>query len=495
MILAIILLYLAGMLGIGLWASRKVKSTEDYLMGGFNFGILPMTGTYLATFFSALSLLGGVGLIYRSGIGGSWMPMAWALGSAFGPIIAFRFRKVRVLSPSEFFYNRYGSRGLQVFGALSAIIALLFNMIVQITAMGLIWNLATGRSLEEGFLIGTAIALLYTVSGGFYAVVWTDVVQCVVFIGTILIAVIVVISQVGSIGDVYNQAALIATAPEVGGTANEAGSMLKFLGPYTMLSLFFNFLVQGPGTGSRPEYLQRIQAANKLSTTFKTYIIAWIILIFVYISLNIVGVGGRVLIPTMPEGMSSDWIMPLIFLEFTHPVITGLFFSGLLAAAMSTVDSSMMIITASATDILKVVKGKQEIDSKKIMLFSRCVTVLVGIAVYLMALNNNSFIVTVAGYGFGILGLTYFVPLMFGLYSKKANTIATWACIIGGSIAFIVWQYCVTTGIFVKGSVAAAIPAIGFSVLVGIILMAIVSAVTKPMEEKFWAPYFSKIKQ
>ena len=79
MTLAVIIIYLVCMLGIGLYFSTKVKTNEDYLIGGFKLGILPMTGTYLATFFSALSLLGSVGLIYRTGIGGSWMPMAWAL--------------------------------------------------------------------------------------------------------------------------------------------------------------------------------------------------------------------------------------------------------------------------------------------------------------------------------------------------------------------------------------------------------------------------------
>ena len=492
MILTVIIIYLLGMLGIGFWASKKIQNDEDYLMGGFNFGLLPMTGTYLATYFSALSLLGGVGLIYRTGVGGSWMPMAWALGSAFGPILAIRFRRVRIVSPSEFFYKRYGSRGLQVFGAGASIIALLFNMVVQITAMGLVWNLATGRSMTEGLLIGTAVALLYTAFGGFYAVVWTDVVQCGIFLITIAIAVIVVITQVGGLSEIFTQAAAINTPPEIGADPTEAGSMLKLLGSYTALSLFFTFLVQGPGTGTRPEYLQRMQAAKDMKTTLSTYKYAWIILIFVYIGLNIVGVGGRVLMPTMAEGLKSDWIMPVLFMTYTNPIITGLFFAGLLAAAMSTVDSSMIIITSSATDILKVAKGNKKIDQKRLTLFSRCVIILTGIAVFFMALHSNDFIVTVAGYGFGILGLTFFIPLIFGLYSKRANAKGAWACIIGGSITFCIWQYCISSGIFAADSLAATIPPLGMSILVGAILMWIVSICTKPMDEKYWKPYLTR---
>ena len=493
MILAVIIVYLLSMLGIGFWCSRQITSDADYLMGGFKFGKLPMTGTYLATFFSALSFLGGVGLIYRTGIGGSWMPMAWALGSAFGPIIAVRFRRVRVLSPSEFFWERFNSRSLQVFGALAMIIALLFNMVVQITAMGLVWNLATGRSMKEGLIIGVIVTIIYTFFGGFYAVVWTDVVQCGIFLLMTIVAVYIVISKVGGIQEIFSQAALIDTAPEVGGVANAPGSMLTLLGSYTAIGLFFQFLIQGPGTGSKPEYLQRMQAANTMRTTLSTYKYAWIILIFVYIGLNIVGVGGRVLIPTMAEGVSSDWIMPILFTKYTHPIIAGLFFSGLLAAAMSTMDSSMVVITAAATDILKVVRGTdKEYDQKKLTMFSRCVIVLVGIIEFFMASNNNDFIVDVAGYGFGILGLTFFVPLLFGLYSKRANAIAAWSCVIGGGLTFIIWQLLIKNGTFAAGTLAATIPPLGMAILVGAILMWLVSMITKPLDEKFWKPYIER---
>lgn len=489
MTLAVIVIYLVAMLLIGIIASKFIKNDEDYLIGGFRLGIIPMTGTYLATFFSALSLLGGVGLIYRTGIGGSWMPMAWALGSVFGPIIAVRFRRVQIVSPSEFFYHRYGSKGLQAFGAAASILYLLFNMVVQIVAMGVVWNLATGRSLTEGLIIGMIVTVIYTLFGGFFAVVWTDTIQCFIFLITIAIGAIMVIKNVGSIGEIYSAAALINTAPEVGMDPNQAGSMLKLLGTYGALSLFFTFLVQGPGTGTRPEYLQRMQAANNMKTALGMYKYAWIILIFVYIALNIIGVGGRVLMPTMAEGLKSDWIMPVIFQQLTHPVVAGLFFAGLLAAAMSTIDSSMMVMTAATTDLLKIF-SKRDYSPKHLMIFSRAVTALTGVIVVIMAFYNNDFIVDVAGYGFGILGLTFFVPMLFGLYSKRANLTAAWSCVIGGSITFCIWQY-LTSAELLSG-VAATIPPIGLAILVGCVLMFVVSRFTKPMDEKYWKPYLTR---
>lgn len=485
MILAVIIVYLVGMLAIGLYASSKVKTAGDYLMGGYSMGIVPMTGTYLATFFSALSLLGGVGLIYTVGIGGSWLPMTWALGSALGPIIALRFRRVKVVSPPEYFYRRFGSRKLQSFGALMTIIGLMFNLIVQFSAMGVVWTLATGRSFNEGLIIGSVIAIIYTMAGGFFAVVWTDVVQSVVFLVTISIGAVAVITKIGGVGEIYQAAASISTLPVVdAAAATVPGSMLSLLGPYTALAMFFTFLVQGPGTGTNPVYLQRIQASKNMKVALGMYKYAWIILIFVYIALNIVGVGGRVLIPTMPEGMKTDWIMPLLFQQLTHPIICGLFFAGLMAAAMSTIDSNIIIISSCVTiDIARNIWP--DIKEEKLVWISRTVVAVVGVIVVIMAMSNMKMLILVAGYAFGVLGLTYFIPMLLGLYWKRANLIGAWSCILGGGLVFIIWQAAV-------GTSAYGIPPIGVGILAGAFFMWIVSLLTPPCPETMWGPYFKK---
>ena len=219
---------------------------------------------------------------------------------------------------------------------------------------------------------------------------------------------------------------------------------------------------------------------------------AWVVLIFVYIGLNVFGVGARVLIPTMPDDMTSDWIMPYFFVEYLNPAIAGLFFAGLLAAAMSTIDSSIVVISAFASDILRICRKGKELDGKRMVTFSRCVTILAGVIVLFMAMHTNSFITEVAGYGFGILGLTFFIPLLFGLYWKRANRAGAWACIIGGSIMFVVWTLLGNSGALANSVLLSAIPPLGMAVFVGAILMWIVSFMTKPMDEKYWKPYLTR---
>lgn len=260
--------------------------------------------------------------------------------------------------------------------------------------------------------------------------------------------------------------------------------MLSLWGPYTALALFFTFLVQGPGTGTNPVYLQRMQASRTMSVALKMYKYSWIILIFVYIALNIVGVGGRVLVPTMPEGMKTDWIMPYLFVEYTHPIIAGLFFAGLLAAAMSTIDSNIVIISSCIS--INIVKNFwPKVTEAQTLLISRISVIAIGAIVVLMAMSELPMLVIVAGYAFGVLGLTFFIPLLFGLYWRRANVYGAWACILGGVIVFILWQAFV-------GTSAYGIPPIGVGILAGAIIMWIVSSLTPPDPEERWAPYMLK---
>ena len=270
MVLTIIVVYLLVVLGIGIYAGKKTKSPEDYLVAGHSLGIVPMVGTYLATFFSALSMLGYVGLLYAVGIAGSWLPMTWATGAAIGPFLALRFRKIEFTSAPEFFKIRYGSKNLQAFAALMTIVGICFMLIVQFAAMGIVWSLATGRSFTEGLVIGAILAICYTAIGGFFAVAWTDVLQALVFVVVIIAGAVMIIGEVGGIAIIYQKAALVSTAPIIGGTLTTQGSLVSILGSYTVLILFFTFLVQGPGTGSHPQYLIRAQASKDIKTALQT---------------------------------------------------------------------------------------------------------------------------------------------------------------------------------------------------------------------------------
>lgn len=110
---------------VGFLAARKVKTLEDYAVADHKMGIIALTGTYFATFISALSFLGGIGGIYRSGITNVVYPIMWVTGSAIGPIVAYKFRRVTLATPAEFFEKRYRSRYLRILIATITCVSLI----------------------------------------------------------------------------------------------------------------------------------------------------------------------------------------------------------------------------------------------------------------------------------------------------------------------------------------------------------------------------------
>ena len=94
---AIIVSTLIAYIIIGIVASRRVRSAEDYFIAGMKLGVVPLVGTYLATYFSGVSMMGYPGNIYMLGIATLWFPVFWALGTLILIFVALRFRKVSMV--------------------------------------------------------------------------------------------------------------------------------------------------------------------------------------------------------------------------------------------------------------------------------------------------------------------------------------------------------------------------------------------------------------
>ena len=481
-VVTVIIAYMAAVLIIGLYASRYVKSVRDYLIYGHRMGIIPLTFTYFATYLSAVSVFGFTGLIYRSGWSALWLPIIWASGSIMGMFIALRLRRVKLLSPHEYFKTRFGlPNGFQVFAGLLTVVALLVSLIVQIKAMGITWSLALNRSIEEGIIVSMIIVLIYTIAGGLYSVAYTDIFQGAIFTAVLISGGIWALSAMGGLGNLYVMAAKITTPPTPGAPPTPEGLLVSAMGAYTPIGLIFLWLNWAPGVAAHIRYTQRQLAAKNIDFSLKMYAIAWPILFFIYISMGFTALAGRVLIPTIPKGMSVDHIMPLVFLQYMHPVIAGLLYSGLLASAMSTIDSEVQICNSIIfTDVQRYIK----LSEKGMLNMARAVGVIIIVIATIITLYPLPIIIEFSAYCWGILGCLYFAPMLIGLYWKRVNKWGILSGIFGGLIVFAVWQLLWGTGIY-------GIPPFGVGVLVSIILTILVSAITKPPPEEYLKGYFS----
>ncbi|MEM2429312.1 MAG: hypothetical protein QW372_00040 [Nitrososphaerales archaeon] len=245
--------------------------------------------------------------------------------------------------------------------------------------------------------------------------------------------------------------------------------------------MIFLWLNWAPGVAAHIRYTQRQLAAKNIDNSLKMYVIAWPILFLIYLCMGFTALAGRVLIPTMPKGMSVDHIMPLVFLQYMPPVVTGLLYAGLLAAAMSTVDSEVQICNSILfIDIQRYVK----LSEKGMLNIARVLGIVIIAIATLITLYPLPIIIEFSAYSWGILGCLYFAPMLIGLYWKRVNKWGVISGIFGGLIVFATWQLLWGTRIY-------GILPFGVGVLVSIILTILVSAVTKPPPEEYLKGYFT----
>ncbi|MEM1545318.1 MAG: sodium:solute symporter family protein [Candidatus Methanomethylicia archaeon] len=481
-ILSIMISYIVIVLLIGFYAARYVKSSKDYLIAGHRLGLIPLTFTYFATYFSAVSVFGFTGLVYRSGWSGLWLPVFWATGSIMGMFIALKLRRVKLISPHEYFKVRFGlPYGFQVFVGLLTVVALMVSLIVQIKSTGIVWSMALGRAYEEGVFLSMIIILIYVIAGGLYSVAYTDIFQGIMFTVMLIIGGVWALLTTGGIGNLYTMVSRISTPPTPGASPTPSGLLTSAIGTYTFISLLFLWLNWAPGVAAHVRYTQRILAARNIDLSLKMYVIAWPILFIIYTCMAFTALAGRIFIPTMPEGMSVDYIMPLIFGKYFPSIVVGLFYACLLAAAMSTIDSEVQICNSIVfIDMLRYLK----LSERGMLAVARILAVVIVIICTLITLYPLPIIIEFSAYCWGILGVLYFAPMMIGLYWRRVNKWGVISGVFGGLIVFAVWQMLWGTRIY-------GIQPFGVGVLVSILLTIIISAVTKPPPEECLKMYFS----
>ncbi len=469
----IIIATLVAYIIIGLIASRRVRSAEDYFIAGMKLGIVPLTGTYLATYFSGVSMMGYPGNIYALGIATLWFPIFWALGTVILVFVALRFRKVSMVTPADFFKIRYGSKLLEILIAITSFVALIFTLIVQFKVMGIAWSLALGRPYEEGVLVTAITIMIILIAGGLVSVAWSDVFKAIIFVASIFAGGAWILSKLGGVGNIISEVSKISS------------SLVNPIGPYTPLGLFFLFLIWTLGVGTHPQYLQRITAAKNVRTAILQYVIAWPILAVVYLLLACLALGARVLMPTLPPGYTRDYVLPLLFEKYAPTAVYGLFLAGIIAAALSTTDS---VIQLSASFLcVNIVKAiKPDIDQRKLVLAGRITSFLLTALIAYLAVRPLPTILYLAGYSWGLLAVGYFATTVFGLYWRRANSAGAIASVIGGWIVFIITQSLAKAGLWTLKEV----PPVAVGVLTAIVLLPIVSLLTSPPPKERVEPFF-----
>lgn len=427
-------IYLVLVLAVGFWASRHRSGGDfmnEYFIGNRSMGGLVLAMTLVATYTSASSFIGGPGAAYKVGLG--WvllamiqLPTVWLTLGVLGKKFAIIARRVNAVTINDMLWARYRSRAVVIVGSLTIVLAFIATMVVQFIGGARLLETATGLSYQQGLFLFAGCVLLYTVIGGFRAVVMTDALQGVIMV----IGTAALLGGILVAGDGLPQ--LIHELREIDPklvTPTGAGDMLSQ--PF-MLSFWVLVCL---GVIGLPHSAVRCFGYRDSRALHRAILIGTVVSAFLMFGMHLAGALGRAILPGMD---SPDKIMPALMMQVLPPWLAGVFLAAPMAAIMSTIDSQL--IQASATLVkdlwLNYVRPSEEKMVVQVPRLSLLCTLILGTLVLIAALKPPEMIIWLNLLAFGGLQAVFLWPLVLGLYWPRANGAGALVSMLGGALCY-----------------------------------------------------------
>ena len=431
--LGVFLIYTVAILILGKHGFDKTDELKGYFLAGRKLSLFPSIASFCATWFSAASLLGLPGLIYEGGVSVIWTTaLAWLLGIVGLLFISSKFYTYNVVTVPEFFKKRYDSKLLQIWIGLILSVSYLLYVVIQIRGFGIV----VSQMLDIPYTVSVFliyIFVLYTTFGGLHSVARTDIFHfCLIVFGTILGAVFI-LNEIGGIsGFVEGVTSFETSSAKAYFTLFPEGG-LSF---WTLLSAFFSL---GLGVAANPQYGVRILSARSKQIALKMIVMSTFFLILIYFSIFVIGIGSRVLDPDLLFE-STDEIYPYIITYLLQTPWKGILLISVVAAAISTANSQLLIMASSFVyDITMPLRKKEAVD-QKVISWTRWVIFVFATFSLVIAFTPPKGIVQFSGHIWGIIAVSLFFPLYGGLYtatSKRSAILSTFGGIITYILAFL----------------------------------------------------------
>lgn len=416
-LITFVVLYLVGTLALGVWAGTRIKNTSDFAIAGRSLPLAMVITTTFATWFGAETVMGIPAKFVQGGLN-SIVEDPFGAGTCLilvGAFFAAKLYRLNLLTIGDFYRQRFG-KGVEVFCSTAIILSYLGWVAAQITALGLVFSVLTDGAMSEtaGMIVGTLAVLVYVVIGGFLAVAWTDFIQMIVLVvGLSVIA--------------FFSADLAGGADKVIGMAAQ-NDLFRFLPApsFTDIAMFVGAgLTMMLGSIPQQDVFQRVMSARNAATARNGAMIGGIsYILFAFVPMFIVSAAVVVMGDSALEMAKNDYqrVLPTFVLGKMPLVMQILFFGALLSAIKST--SSATLLAPSTSFVENILKNLRPGMSDRQQLFAMRATIVVFavlVLLYAIAMKGTSIYELVsAAYQVTLVGA--FVPLVFGLYWKRATT-------------------------------------------------------------------------
>lgn len=421
--LTLLLVYSVAQIALGLWIGRRATA-GDFFVAGRRLPPMLMFVTMLAANIGAGSTVGAAGLGYRDGLAAWWWVGSAGIGSIVLAIwVGPRIRKVaaenNLRTVGDFLELRYGP-SVRAAIALLLWVGTLAILAGQLIALASVLNAVAGIPKPIGCLMGGLVMTAYFTAGGLLSSVWVNLVQLVVLLLGFAVAFPIASDLVGGLGGL--RAALPESETWQFWQGGESGWIyLAMLGPAFIVS---------------PGLLQKVYAArDDRAVRLGVGVNGLVLMLFAFVPV-LLGMAARALHPDLA---SHDLALPTLLAQDLPPLIGSIGLAALFSAEISTADAILFMLATSLSQDLYRRFVNPSASEQQVLRVARTAAVAGGLLGIALAIVSESIISSLSIF-YTLLSVSLFVPVMAGLYTRRAGVPEALAAIGTGVTLVIAFQ-------------------------------------------------------
>jgi len=426
-----VVIYWVISVGIGLWAAMRVKNTADFAAAGHSLPLPIVTAMVFATWFGSEAVLGIPAEFIKEGLGGV---VSDPFGSALclilvGLFFAKHLYNRRMLTIGDFFREKYG-RTVEVLVTLCIVVSYLGWVAAQIKALGLVFHVVSDGAISEnlGMIIGAGSILIYTLFGGMWSVAITDFIQMIVIV----------------IGMLYISGEMTALTGGFTVVIEHAAAAGKFsfwpdMNLVSILGFTAALCTMMLGSIPQQDVFQRISSSKNVNIAVQASILGGVLyFIFAFVPMYL-AYSATLIDPGLVEryiNTDSQMILPKLVLEHAPVFAQILFFGALLSAIKSCASATLLAPSVSFAE--NIVRGfYKNLSDQGLLKIMRITVLFFTLAVTLFAMNSELSIFKMVESAYKVTLVAAFVPLAFGIYWSKANSLGGLLAVVFGLTVWI----------------------------------------------------------
>ena len=428
----VLVLYLGIMAFIGWYAGRKTNNIGDFFVLSGKAGVVVSGIAYFSTQFSMGTFLGTPGTIYGVGYAGMAISVPGAGFCMILPALLIGRKLITLghkygfLTMADYLTDHYHSKNMSGVLGVMMLFFLVPMMGAQIIGAGVIVHVFTGLPEWVGVVGMGIIVILYCMTGGMKGAMMTDVIQGSLMIATAVVTFIVSIVMGGGFSNINHTLQSMNEAYLTFPGANGYMPWTYYISNIVLWSFF---------TMGQPHLFTKFFAMKDHKTMFKAILLGTAGMFFSATLIEWAGVNGIASIQNIEK---ADQIIPMILQRGMNPFLASIFIAGIVAAGMSTIDGILVTTTGAVTrDIYQKIINKNATD-EAVMSLSKVVTVIIGIVVICFGVFQPGSIFEINLFAFSGMAI-FVVPILFGIYWKKATAKGAIASVIVGIISLLLF--------------------------------------------------------